>query len=295
GIEYGDVQLIAEAWQLQRDVLGLSVGETAEVFSAWNLGVLESYLIGITAEILAFRDEDGEPLVEKILDSAGQKGTGKWTGISALELGMPVSLIVEAVFARCLSALKPQREKAQVLYGLPVSDFGGDRTAVLADMELALYAAKLISYAQGFMLMREASQTHGWQLNYGDIALVWRGGCIIRSRFLDAIKAAYDRNPELENLLLDEFFVRALTKADPHWRSICELGILSGIPLPAMSSALAFFDGYRRGRLPANLIQAQRDYFGAHTYQRIDQDPVERFHTDWTGRGGSAQAGQHDA
>ena len=281
GIEYGDMQLIAEAWHLQREGMGLSVAETAEVFARWNRGPLESYLVEITAHILAFRDEDGEPLVEKILDSAGQKGTGKWTGISALEMGVPVSLIVEAVFARCLSAMKPQRQKAERLYGLPWNDYSGDRTAALADLEQALYAAKLVSYAQGFMLLREASLEHDWNLEYGDIALVWRGGCIIRSRFLNAIKAAYDRNPELENLLLDDFFVMALREAEPHWRGICEMGVILGIPLPAMTSALAFFDGYRRGRLPANLIQAQRDYFGAHTYQRIDRDQSEHFHTEW--------------
>ncbi len=283
GIEYGDMQLIAEAWHLQREGLGLSVAETAEVFARWNRGPLASYLVEITAHILAFRDEDGAPLVEKILDSAGQKGTGKWTGISALELGVPVSLVAEAVFSRFLSAERKQRLHAQARYGLPTGDWSGDRTAALADLEQALYASKLVSYAQGFMLLDRASREFDWNLALGDIALVWRGGCIIRSRFLDAIEAAYARDPDLENLLLDEFFVMALREAEPHWRGICEMGVALGVPLPAMTAALAFFDGYRRGRLPAAaLIQAQRDYFGAHGYRRIDRDPDETFHTDWS-------------
>ncbi len=281
GIEYGDMQLIAEAWHLQREGLGLTVPETAAVFERWNRGVLESYLVEITARILAFRDTDGKPLVEKILDRAGQKGTGAWTAISALELGVPVSLIAEAVFARALSARKEERLRAETIYGRPDVPFEGERAAVLDDLEQALYAAKLVSYAQGFMLLREASREYGWDLAFGDIALVWRGGCIIRSRFLNDINAAYDRDPGLENLLLDPFFVQALRRAEKGWRASCALGVRLGIPLPATASALAFFDGYRRGWLPASLIQAQRDYFGAHTYQRVDRDPSERFHTDW--------------
>ncbi len=294
GIEYGDMQLISEAYQLMRQGLGLSTDEIQTVFADWNQGVLDSYLIEITANILGVRDEDGEPLVDKILDSAGQKGTGKWTGISALDLGVPLTLIGEAVFARCLSALKPERERAESLFGLPDAQFQGDRDACIADIHDALYASKIVSYAQGYMLMREAAAEYGWKLQYGDIALMWRGGCIIRSRFLGNIKTAFSNNPALENLLLDDFFVQALKQAESGWRRAASLGIELGIPLPAFGSALAFFDGYRRGRLPANLLQAQRDYFGAHTYERVDSPRGEYFHTDWIGSGGAASSSTYD-
>ena len=294
GIEYGDMQLISEAYHLMRQGLGLSADEMRQVFAEWDRGVLDSYLIEITTNILGVKDEDGAPLIDKILDSAGQKGTGKWTGISAMDLGVPLTLIGEAVFARCLSALKPERERAESLYGLPHTDFQGDKEACIADIHDALYAAKIVSYAQGYMLMREAAAEYEWDLRYGDIALMWRGGCIIRSRFLGNIKDAFSKNPTLENLLLDDFFVRALQQAEPGWRRASSLGIELGIPLPAFSSALAFFDGYRRGRLPANLLQAQRDYFGAHTYERLDRPRGEYFHTDWTGSGGAASSSTYD-
>ncbi|HDK38054.1 MAG TPA: decarboxylating NADP(+)-dependent phosphogluconate dehydrogenase, partial [Thiolapillus brandeum] len=294
GIEYGDMQLIAEAYHLMREGLGMDIDAIQQVFARWNQGVLNSYLIEITADILAYRDADGEPLLDKILDSAGQKGTGKWTGISALDLGVPLTLIGEAVFARCLSAFKEQRLQAQKILGLPSTQFHGDVQAMVDAIEHALYASKIISYAQGYMLMTEAAQTYGWDLQYGDIALVWRGGCIIRSRFLDKIKDAYTTNVGLDNLLLDSFFAQALFKAESGWRKTCSLGVGLGIPLPAMSAALSFFDGYRRGRLPANLIQAQRDYFGAHTYERMDRPRGEYFHTDWSGEGGDVASGQYD-
>lgn len=290
GIEYGDMQLIAEAYHMMKRGLGLSAARMAEIFAEWNQGKLDSYLIEITANILNTLDDDGEPLLDKILDRAGQKGTGKWTGISSMDLGVPLTLIGEAVYARCLSARKSEREKAEALYGKPHRRFDGDTERVLPTLKDALYASKIISYTQGYMLMREAAEAYGWNLNYGDIALMWRGGCIIRSRFLDNIKAAYSRNAKLESLLLDEFFRDALMAAEPGWRRAVELGIGLGVPLPAFSSALAFFDGYRSGRLPANLIQAQRDYFGAHTYERVDRPEGEFFHTDWTGSGGVAKS-----
>ena len=281
GIEYGDMQLICEAYQLLREGLGLSVDELAETFDRWNRGVLDSYLIEITRDIFTVRDEDGEPLLDKILDSAGQKGTGKWTGINALELGVPLTLIGEAVFARYLSALKAQRQRAAAVLRGPRTGFSGDREAAIGHIHDALYASKIISYAQGFMLMRQAAEEYGWTLRYGDIALMWRGGCIIRSRFLGNIKAAYSKNPELENLLLDDFFHQAIEETQEGWRQALGLAIDLGIPAPAFSSALAFYDGYRSARLPANLLQAQRDYFGAHTYRRIDRPQDEVFHTDW--------------
>ncbi|MES9912808.1 MAG: decarboxylating NADP(+)-dependent phosphogluconate dehydrogenase, partial [Candidatus Sedimenticola sp. 4PFRAG1] len=287
GIEYGDMQLISEAYHLMKAGLGMNADEMQQVFSEWNRGVLDSYLIEITAEILATRDGDGEPLLEKILDSAGQKGTGKWTGISALELGIPLTLIGEAVFARCLSALKDQRLNAERILG-GTKLFNGDRKQAVAAIHDALYASKIISYTQGYMLMQEAAKEYGWNLSYGNIALMWRGGCIIRSRFLGNIKAAFDKTPGLESLLLDDFFIQAVQQADSGWRQAASLGIELGIPLPAFTSALSFFDGYRCGRLPANMLQAQRDYFGAHTYERLDQPRGERFHTDWTGEGGDA-------
>ncbi|NKC11184.1 MAG: decarboxylating NADP(+)-dependent phosphogluconate dehydrogenase [Gammaproteobacteria bacterium] len=299
GIEYGDMQLIAEAYHLMRDGLmsdgsPLSSDDMAARFAAWNDGVLDSYLIEITAQILAFKDTDGEPLVERILDTAGQKGTGKWTGICALELGIPVSLIGEAVFARCLSALHEQRQRAAILLSGPDRRLGTERNAFLADLEQALYGAKIASYAQGFMLMRAASREHGWDLDYGAIAMLWRGGCIIRSRFLNDIRDAYRAQPDLDNLMLAPFFAEALKKAEGPWRRVVATAVLAGIPVPALAAGLAFYDGYRTARLPANMLQAQRDYFGAHTYERLDRARGEYFHTDWTGEGGSVSAGTYN-
>jgi 6-phosphogluconate dehydrogenase len=286
GIEYGDMQLICEAYQLLSQGLGLSADEMHAIFAEWNQGELSSYLIEITANILAYKDEDGQPLVDKILDTAGQKGTGKWTGINALDLGIPLTLIGESVFARCLSAQKSERVKASQLLPKPTQTFSGDKQAMINAVRDALYAAKIISYAQGFRLMREASKEYNLSLNYGEIALMWRGGCIIRSQFLNDIKQAYSNNSDLENLLLADFFVDAMKQADKGWRKAVILGIELGIPTPAFSSALAYYDGYRTETLPANLLQAQRDYFGAHTYERTDKPRGEFFHTDWTGRGG---------
>jgi 6-phosphogluconate dehydrogenase len=287
GIEYGDMQLICEAYSLMENALGMSCDEMHEVFKEWNTGVLDSYLIDITKDILAVKDEDGEPLVDKILDTAGQKGTGKWTGISALDLGVPLTLIGESVFARVLSSLKDERVRASAILGpRPEISFSGNRDEIIEALRDALYASKIISYAQGFMLMSEAAKEMGWDLNYGEIALMWRGGCIIRSTFLGNIKDAYDKNPELENLALDSFFTEALKSAEAGWRKAVILAVENGIPAPAFSSALSYFDGYRSERLPANLLQAQRDYFGAHTYERLDKKRGEFFHTDWTGHGG---------
>ena len=287
GIEYGDMQLICEAYSLMENALGMSCDEMHEVFKEWNTGVLDSYLIDITKDILAVKDEDGEPLVDKILDTAGQKGTGKWTGISALDLGVPLTLIGESVFARVLSSLKDERVRASAILGpRPQISYSGERDEILNALRDALYASKIISYAQGFMLMSEAANEMGWDLNYGEIALMWRGGCIIRSTFLGNIKDAYDKNPELENLALDSFFTEALKSAEAGWRKAVILAVENGIPAPAFSSALSYFDGYRSERLPANLLQAQRDYFGAHTYERLDKKRGEFFHTDWTGHGG---------
>jgi len=295
GIEYGDMQLICEAYALMGSALGMSHEQMHEVFSEWNRGVLDSYLIEITADILAKRDEDGAPLVTRILDTAGQKGTGKWTGISALELGVPLTLIGEAVFARALSSLKEERVRASAILGprtaQPLSDTPQAYVAALHD---ALYASKIISYAQGFMLMREAAREQGWKLNYGEIALMWRGGCIIRSAFLGKIKAAFENNPQLDNLVLDGFFARALKQAEAGWRKAAVLALEQGIPAPAFTSALAYLDGYRSERLPANLLQAQRDYFGAHTYERVDRPRGEFFHTDWTGRGGKVASTSYE-
>ncbi len=287
GIEYGDMQLICEAYSLMENVLGLSCDEMHEVFKEWNTGVLDSYLIDITKDILAMKDEDGEPLLDKILDTAGQKGTGKWTGISALDLGVPLTLIGESVFARVLSSLKDERVRASAILG-PRQDvsLAVDKAETINALRDALYASKIISYAQGFMLMSEAAKEQGWELNYGEIALMWRGGCIIRSTFLGNIKDAYEKNPELENLTLDSFFTDALKSAEAGWRKAVILAVENGIPAPAFSSALSYFDAYRSERLPANLLQAQRDYFGAHTYERLDKPRGEFFHTDWTGHGG---------
>jgi 6-phosphogluconate dehydrogenase len=286
GIEYGDMQLIGEAYQLMSEGLGLSADDMHAIFAEWNQGELSSYLIEITANILAYKDEDGQPLVDKILDTAGQKGTGKWTGINALDLGIPLTLIGESVFARCLSAQKSERVAAAHSLPKRTQVFTGDKQAMINAIHDALYAAKIISYAQGFRLMREASKEYKLSLNYGEIALMWRGGCIIRSQFLNDIKQAYNDNPDLENLLLADFFVNAMKKAEEGWRKAVILGIELGIPTPAFSSALAYYDGYRTERLPANLLQAQRDYFGAHTYERVDQPRGKFFHTDWTGHGG---------
>jgi 6-phosphogluconate dehydrogenase len=295
GIEYGDMQLIGEAYDIMRYALEMSPDEISAVFNEWNLGKLESYLIEITAEILAFKDEDGEPLIDKILDTAGQKGTGKWTAVSALDMGTPLTLIGEAVFSRFLSALKEERVIAAGALGSPILLIDGDKAAFIDDLRDALYAAKIISYAQGYMLFRAAQQEFGWNLEYGKIALMWRGGCIIRAAFLDDIKAAFDANPELTNLLLDPFFLEQMQLSEAPWRSVIAHAVNAGIPVPAMSSALAFYDGYRRERLPANLLQAQRDYFGAHTYERVDAPRGEFFHTNWTGRGGDVTASTYDA
>ncbi|MBN2894587.1 MAG: decarboxylating NADP(+)-dependent phosphogluconate dehydrogenase [Campylobacterales bacterium] len=289
GIEYGDMQLIAEAYWLLRYGVGLDVAECAEVFARWNEGVLDSYLIEITAHILTFKDSDGSPLIDKIRDNAGQKGTGKWTGISALELGVPLSLITESVYARCLSSLVRQEGKA-----LHVSLPSGERNAMIDAIRGALYASKIISYTQGYMLLREAAKHYGWALNYGGIALMWRGGCIIRSRFLGEIRRAYTQNPALEHLLHDAFFASALSEAEASWRRAVVFAIDSALPIPAMSSALAFYDGLHSPRLPTALVQAQRDYFGAHGYGRIDADASETFHTDWIGSGGLARSGSYE-
>ncbi len=295
GIEYGDMQLIAEAYHLMKDGLGMSTDEMASTFSEWNQGVLDSYLIEITADILAYKDTDGQPLLDKILDSAGQKGTGKWTGISALEMGIPLSLIGEAVLARNLSALKEERTQASSVLSGPKSLFGIEKKAFLADLHDALYASKIISYTQGYMLMRAAAQEYNWKLNFGGVALMWRGGCIIRSAFLGKIKEAYDKQPNLPNLLLDDYFKTQIIRTQAAWRRVVAQAVESGVPVPAMSSALAFYDGYRRDRLPANLLQAQRDYFGAHTYERIDQPRGEFFHTNWTGEGGDITSNAYEA
>ncbi|MBR0112283.1 MAG: decarboxylating NADP(+)-dependent phosphogluconate dehydrogenase [Clostridia bacterium] len=293
GIEYGDMQLICEAYQLMRDLLGMSADEMHEVFAKWNTEELDSYLIEITRDILAYKDTDGEPIVNKILDTAGQKGTGKWTGIAALDEGIPLTLIGEAVFSRCLSSMKEERVKASKVLSGPVPVFEGDRAQFINDIKNALFASKIVSYAQGYTLMRSAAKTYGWNLNYGGIALMWRGGCIIRSVFLGKIKEAYDNNPALENLLLDPYFKGIMESAQAGWRRVCAAALTNGIPLPAMTAALGYFDGYRCANLPANLLQAQRDYFGAHTYERTDRPRGEFFHTNWTGEGGDTAATQY--
>ena len=310
GIEYGDIQLICEAYQLLKDALGLTPDELHDIFAEWNKGELDSYLIEISATIFAKKDEDGSPLINKILDTAGQKGTGKWTAISALDLGMPLTLIGESVFARCLSALKDERvEASKVLNGpakTQTEEERKDASAVarsivretrefIEDVRRALYCSKMVSYAQGYMLLRAAEKDQGWHLNMGGIALMWRGGCIIRSVFLGNIKAAFDKNPALTNLLLDDFFSSALNKYQASWRRAIVQAIEIGVPTPAFSTALAFYDGYRTARLPANLLQAQRDYFGAHTYERVDKPRGEFFHTNWTGHGGRVASGVYNA
>jgi 6-phosphogluconate dehydrogenase len=290
GIEYGDMQLICETYDLLKNLLGLSYGEMRDVFDQWNQGNLNSYLIEITRDILGFQDADGQPLAEKILDTAGQKGTGKWTGIAALDFGVPLTLIGEAVFSRCLSAAKNERVRASKVFSGPLITAPADKKAFIQDLEKALYAAKVVSYAQGYLLMREAAREYKWNLNYGGIALMWRGGCIIRSVFLGKIKEAFDKKPNLENLLLDPFFTKIIEDSQASWRRVVAAAVQNGIPAPALTSALAYFDGYRSERLPANLLQAQRDYFGAHTYERVDKPRGEFFHTNWTGHGGSTSA-----
>lgn len=286
GIEYGDMQIICEAYQVMKEMLGMNADEMHEVFKQYNEGDLDSYLIEITRDILGFKDENGEALVEKILDTAGQKGTGKWTAVSALDLGIPLTLIGESVFARCLSAQKDMRVEASKVISGPEVDKSIDRKQMISDLKDALYGAKIISYAQGYNLMMEAAKEYGWNLNYGGIALMWRGGCIIRSRFLGDIKTAFDTNPTLLNLLLDPHFKEIVEKAQAGWRRVCATALSNGIPVPALTSALCYFDGFRSERLPANLLQAQRDYFGAHTYERLDSPRGKFFHTNWTGRGG---------
>jgi 6-phosphogluconate dehydrogenase len=296
GIEYGDMQLIGEAYQLLKDGLGLTPDELAAIFAEWNKGELDSFLIDISATIFAKKDDDGKPMVDKILDAAGQKGTGKWTAISALDLGQPVTLIGESVFARCLSALKDERVKAaKVLKGPRKRKKLDGQKEFIEEVRLALYCSKMVSYAQGYMLLRAAETDQGWNLNMGGVALMWRGGCIIRSIFLGDIKAAFDRNSKLQNLLLDKFFSSAMNKYQASWRKAIIHGIRIGVPMPAFATALAFYDGYRTERLPANLLQAQRDFFGAHTYERVDKPRGEFFHTNWTGRGGRVSSSTYNA
>lgn len=294
GIEYGDMQLITEAYHVMRDLLHLSADEMHLIFKEWNEGELDSYLIEITRDILAYKDSDGKPLVDKILDTAGQKGTGKWTAVSALDFGIPLTLIGEAVFSRCLSAVKNERvEASKILHG-PSPKFAGDKVNFISDIKDALYASKIVSYAQGYSLMKAAAEEYKWKLNYGGIALMWRGGCIIRSAFLSKIKKAFDKNSSVTNLLLDPFFREKVEKAQIGWRNVVSVAVTNGIPVPAISSALGYFDGYRCEKLPANLLQAQRDYFGAHTYERTDKPRGEFFHTNWTGRGGTTSSSTYN-
>lgn len=295
GIEYGDMQLICETYQIMKDLLGMSNAEMHDVFAKWNEGDLDSYLIEITRDILAYRDDTGAYTLDYILDAAGQKGTGKWTAIAALDEGVPLTLITEAVFARSLSAMKEERVAASAELSGPKKTFAGDRAAFLSDLHDALYAAKIVSYAQGYALMRQAAHTYGWNLNNGGIALMWRGGCIIRSVFLGKIKEAFDCMPNLTNLLLDPFFKEKVLTAQSGWRSVVASAVTNGIPVPSMSAALSYFDGYRTERLPANLLQAQRDFFGAHTYERIDRERGTFFHTNWTGKGGDTSASTYTA
>ncbi len=294
GIEYGDMQLICEAYQLMRDGLNMTAEEMHEVFAAWNETELESYLIEITRDILGYKDENGETTVNHILDTAGQKGTGKWTAVSSLDEGVPLTLISEAVFSRCLSAIKEERVKASAVFPRTVPAFTGDKKEFIECIRKALYASKIISYAQGYALMRAAARTYGWNLNYGGIALMWRGGCIIRSVFLGKIKEAYDKDAALENLLLDSYFAETMKALVPAWREVVAYAVKAGVPMPAFASALSYFDGYTSANLPANLLQAQRDYFGAHTYERIDAPRGQFFHTNWTGRGGSTTANTYE-
>jgi 6-phosphogluconate dehydrogenase len=292
-IEYGDIQVICEAYHLMKLGLGLSADQMHQIFAEWNTTELNSYLIEITRDILAYKDDDGEPLVEKILDKAGQKGTGKWFIVNSLDLGIPVTLISESVYARCLSALKEERIKASEVLKGPVTHFKGDAKGLVEDIRKALLASKIISYTQGFMCLHEAAKEYGWDLDYGNIALLWRNGCIIRSAFLDKIKNAYEKNPKLSNLLLDDYFREVIDDCQASWRKVIMTAVELGIPMPSFSSALAFFDGYRCAKLPVNLLQAMRDYFGAHTYKRIDAPADQVFHTNWTGRGGDVASGTY--
>jgi 6-phosphogluconate dehydrogenase len=290
GIEYGDMQMICETYHMMKHGLGMTNAEMHQVFAEWNQGELDSYLIEITRDILGYKNAEGQEVVDLILDAAGQKGTGKWTVVAALDSGMPLTLIAEAVFARCISAIKSERVAAsQVLVG-PKAVFKGNKATMIKDLRKALYASKIVSYAQGYQVMRAAAKENGWDLNYGGIALMWRGGCIIRSAFLGKIKTAFTKNPGLDNLLMDPFFQKATARAQTSWRKTLSMAIKLGIPMPSMSSALNYYDGYRCERLPANLLQAQRDYFGAHTYERVDKPRGEAFHTNWTGSGGSTVA-----
>jgi len=293
GIEYGDMQLICEAYQLMKEGLGLSNEEMHAYFTEWNKGELDSYLIEITRDILAYKDEKGEYVVDKILDTAGQKGTGKWTSVSSLDLGMPLTLIGEAVYARCLSAIKDDRVAASKILHGPKFQFDGDKKAFVEDIRQALLASKIVSYAQGFMLLREAAKEYHWNLNYGLCAMVWRAGCIIRSVFLGKIKEAFDKNAGLPNLLLDPYFQGVIERCQGSWRRAVSKAVEAGVPVPAFTTALSFYDGFRSARLPANLLQAQRDYFGAHTYERVDQPRGKFFHTNWTGKGGNVSAGTY--
>lgn len=295
GIEYGDMQLIAEAYQLMRDYLKLDADQMSQVYNKWSQGDLDSYLIQITAEILAYKDEDGMALVDNILDTAGQKGTGKWTSISSADLGQPVTLISEALYSRFISALKDQRVEASKNFDRPEVTFGGDVENFTIKLGQALYASKIVSYAQGYMLLKAAATEYDWSLNYGAIAEMWSGGCIIRSRFLSDISSAYKQNPDLSNLLMAPFFTEAIKSNEESWRVIVSSAVLAGIPMPAMGTGLAFYDSYRTASLPANLLQAQRDYFGAHTYERIDKPRGEFFHTNWTGHGGSTSSSTYNA
>jgi len=295
GIEYGDMQLICEAYQLMRDLLGMTADEMHEVFAEWNKTELDSYLVEITRDILAYKDTDGAPIVDKILDTAGQKGTGKWTSIAALDEGVPLTLISEAVFARCLSAMKDERVAASKILNGPEKKPIADRKKFIADIKNALLASKIVSYAQGYTLMRIAAKTYGWNLNYGGIALMWRGGCIIRSVFLGKIKEAFDKNPNITNLLVDPYFKNLVETLTDSWRNVVATSVINGVPAPAFSAALSYFDGYRCEKLPANLLQAQRDYFGAHTYERLDSPRGEFFHTNWTGHGGTTSASTYTA
>jgi 6-phosphogluconate dehydrogenase len=295
GIEYGDMEVIGEAYQLMKAGLGMTADEMSATFTEWNKSELDSYLIEITANVLAFKDTDGQPLVDKILDAAGQKGTGKWTVISSMELAIPITLMAEAVYARCISALKDERVVAAKKLKGPRPKISTDRAKFVEDIRHALYASKIVSYAQGYMLMRTAAQTYKWNLNYGAIASMWRAGCIIRSQFLDKIKEAYDAHPKLTNLLLDKFFKQAIKESQRSWRNVVATAAKKGIPTPAFATALNFYDAYRSDRLPANLLQAQRDYFGAHTYERVDKPRGEFFHTNWTGHGGDVSSGSYNA
>jgi 6-phosphogluconate dehydrogenase len=288
GIEYGDMQMICESYWIMKNVLGMTTEEMEPVFTEWNEGELDSYLIEITRDIMGKKDDEtGQPMLDVILDTAGQKGTGKWTSQAALDLGIPAQTVAEAVFARAMSAIKEERVEASKSLNGPQPTFSGDKKEFVSKIQRALYASKICSYAQGYQLMREASAEHNWDLKFGDIALMWREGCIIRAQFLGRIKEAFDKNPDLQNLLLDDYFKKVIEGNQAAWREVVATAVTNGIPVPAFSSALAYYDGYRSAVLPANLLQAQRDYFGAHTYERVDKPRGEFFHTNWTGRGGT--------